>query len=39
MKTKTTKRALEGIHIREAMGGPCGPGESFRRFLFEGEVI
>jgi len=33
MTTKPAKKAPEGTHSREAMGGSCGPGESFRRFF------
>jgi hypothetical protein len=33
MTTESAKRTLEGIHGREVMDGPCGPGESFRRFF------
>ena len=35
MNTKPKTIALEGTHIGDDLGGPCGPGESFRRFLFE----
>lgn len=31
--TKLNFLALEGTHGREAMGGHCGPGKSFKRFL------
>ncbi len=39
MNLKSTKIALEGTHIGDDLGGPCGPGESFRRFLFEKMLV
>ncbi len=36
MNTKSTIRALEGTHSGDVMGGSCGPGKTFGRFLFEG---
>jgi hypothetical protein len=37
MKTRSKKRALEGIHDREAVGGSCAPGGL--RALFFKEVL
>ena len=31
---ESKRNALEGTHGREAVGGSCGPGDSFRRFFF-----
>jgi hypothetical protein len=34
MTNKSAKKASEGTHGREAMGGPCGPGEPSGAFLW-----
>ncbi len=36
MKKYRRIKAFEGTYGREAVGGFCGPGESFGRFLFNG---